>query len=34
MLRTEGLNVYDIVKHDWLILTQDAVKAIETRLGE
>ena len=33
MLRTEGLNVYDIVKHDWLVLTQDAVKAIETRLG-
>jgi large subunit ribosomal protein L4 len=33
MLRTEGLNVYDIVKYDWLILTQDAVKTIETRLG-
>ena len=33
MLRTEGLNVYDIVKHDWLILTQDAVKVIESRLG-
>ncbi len=33
MLRTEGLNVYDIVKHDWLVMTQDAVKAIETRLG-
>ncbi|MBS1959814.1 MAG: 50S ribosomal protein L4 [Bdellovibrionales bacterium] len=34
MLRTEGINVYDIVKHDWLILTQDAVKTIEARLGE
>ena len=33
ILRTEGINVYDIVKHDWLILTQDAVKALETRLG-
>jgi large subunit ribosomal protein L4 len=33
MLRTEGLNVYDILKHDWLMMTQDAVKAIETRLG-
>lgn len=33
VLRTEGLNVYDIVKHDWLVMTQDAVKAIEARLG-
>jgi len=33
VLRTEGINVYDIVKHDWLVLTQDAVKALETRLG-
>ena len=33
MLRTEGLNVYDILKHDWLMLTQDAVKSIESRLG-
>lgn len=33
ILRTEGINVYDIVKHDWLVLTQDAVKALETRLG-
>jgi large subunit ribosomal protein L4 len=33
MLRTEGLNVYDILKHDWLMMTQDAVKAIESRLG-
>jgi large subunit ribosomal protein L4 len=34
MLRTEGMNVYDIVKYDYLMLTQDAVKAIETRLGD
>jgi len=33
LLKTEGLNVYDIVKYDWLVMTQDAVKAIETRLG-
>ena len=33
MLRTEGLNCYDILKHDWLVMTQDAVKAIESRLG-
>jgi large subunit ribosomal protein L4 len=33
MLRTEGLNVYDILKHDWLMMTQDAAKAIEARLG-
>lgn len=33
ILRTEGINVYDIVKYDWLMLTQDAVKALETRLG-
>lgn len=34
ILRTEGLNVYDIVKHEWLMITQDAVKAIEARLGD
>jgi large subunit ribosomal protein L4 len=33
MLRTEGINVYDILKHDWLMMTQDAVKAIEARLS-
>jgi len=33
MLRTEGLNVYDILKAEWLMMTQDAVKAIEARLG-
>ena len=33
MLRTEGLDVYDIIKHEWLVITQDAVKAIEARLG-
>ena len=33
MLRTEGINVYDIIKHDWLVLTSDAVKTLEARLG-
>jgi len=28
------LNVYDIVKHEWLMITQDAVKVIEARLGD
>lgn len=33
VLRTEGLNVYDIVKHDWLVFTKRAVQAIEKRLA-
>ena len=33
VLPTVGLNVLDILKHDKLVLTQDAVKAIEKRLG-
>lgn len=33
VLRSEGINVYDIVKHDWLVLTQAAVKAVEGRLA-
>lgn len=32
-LPTVGLNVLDILKHDKLVLTADAVKAIEARLG-
>jgi len=34
VLPTIGLNVMDILKHDSLVLTADAVKAIEKRLGE
>ncbi|MCL2748734.1 MAG: 50S ribosomal protein L4 [Alphaproteobacteria bacterium] len=34
VLPTIGLNVLDIVKHKNLVLTADAVKAIEKRLGE
>ncbi|NDD90725.1 50S ribosomal protein L4 [bacterium] len=33
VLRTEGLNVYDIVRYDWVIVTQRAAKAIEARLA-
>lgn len=32
-LPTIGLNVLDILKHDKLVLTADAIKAIEARLG-
>lgn len=33
MLPTVGLNVLDILKHDKLVLTADAVKAVEARLA-
>ncbi len=32
VLRYEGLNVYDILKYDKLVLLQDAIKGIEGRL--
>jgi large subunit ribosomal protein L4 len=32
ILRTEGLNVYDIVRHEWVLITKRAAKAVETRL--
>ena len=31
-LRVSGLNVYDILRHDHIVLTQEAVSAIERRL--
>ncbi len=34
VLRVDGLNVYDVLRHDKLLLTRDAVNAIERRLGE
>ncbi len=34
VVRTEGVNLYDIIRHDWLVLTQDAAKAIDARLSE
>ncbi len=33
VLPTIGLNVLDILKHEKLVLTADAVKAIEARLA-
>jgi large subunit ribosomal protein L4 len=33
VLRTEGLNVYDVIRHDWVVLTQRAVKGVEARLA-
>lgn len=33
VLRTEGLNVYDIVRYDWLVLTKRAAQAVEARLA-
>ena len=33
VLPTIGLNVLDILKHDKLVLTADAVKAVEARLA-
>jgi large subunit ribosomal protein L4 len=33
VLRTEGLNVYDIIRHDWLVMTKSAVEAVQGRLG-
>ncbi len=32
-LPPEGVNVYDLLRHDTLILTKDAAKALETRLS-
>jgi large subunit ribosomal protein L4 len=33
VLRTEGLNVYDIIRHNWVVFTKRAVQSIETRLA-
>ncbi len=32
VLRTSQVNVYDIVKHEWLFMSKDAAKELETRL--
>lgn len=34
VIRAEGLNVYDVLRHPTLLLTRGAVAAVETRLGE
>lgn len=33
VLRVEGLNVYDVVRYEHLILTEEALKALEERLA-
>ena len=33
-LRVEGINVYDIVRHEWVVLSKAALTAIENRLGQ
>ena len=33
VLRVEGTNVYDLLRYDRLILTQEAVQALQGRLG-
>ncbi len=33
VIRVEGLNVYDVLRHEKLVLTKDAVTAIEKRLN-
>jgi large subunit ribosomal protein L4 len=32
VLRTEGINVYDIVRSEWMVMTKRAVQAVESRL--
>jgi large subunit ribosomal protein L4 len=34
VIRAEGLNVYDVLRHEKLLLTRGAVAALEQRLGE
>lgn len=33
VLRTEGLNVYDVIRNEWIILTKRAVQTVENRLS-
>ncbi len=33
VLRTEGLNVYDVIRHDWILFTKNSVQAVESRLS-
>ena len=33
VIRVSGLNVYDVLRHSKLVLTKEAVAAVETRLG-
>jgi large subunit ribosomal protein L4 len=33
VLRSEGVNVYDIVRYDWILVSKQAVKDVEARLA-
>jgi large subunit ribosomal protein L4 len=33
VLRTEGINVYDIVRHDWIIMSKKSVETVTARLS-
>ena len=33
VLRTEGLNVYDIVRYDWVVMTKRAAESVDKRLS-
>ncbi|MBY0469687.1 50S ribosomal protein L4 [bacterium] len=33
VLRTEGINVYDVIRFPWLVMTKSAVQAVEARLA-
>jgi large subunit ribosomal protein L4 len=33
VLRTEGLNVYDIVRNEWVVFTKRAAEAVDSRLA-
>lgn len=34
VIRAEGLNVYDVLRHQHLVLTRDAVERVQARLGD
>ncbi len=34
VVRAEGLNVYDVLRHKSLLVTREALSAIEARLGD
>jgi large subunit ribosomal protein L4 len=33
VLRVDGLNVYDLIRYEYLILTEEALKRVEERLA-
>ena len=34
MLRTEGVNVYDIIRNEWLVMTKRSAEALDKRLSD